>query len=170
MKPFILFVCTGNICRSPMAAALLSAHARACGDGDKYRIESAGTWGVNGQPASSNAQLTMQKRGLSLDGHIARTVTPELVEQADLIIVMTKSHRDALASEFPTTRRKLHLMSELGGLEYDISDPYGRSLQTYETCAQDLTMLIERGYLQIPAWLGLVQDATPSNQTQSKSH
>lgn len=169
MKPFILFVCTGNICRSPMAAALLTAHARAYGDGDKYRIESAGTWGVNGQPASGDAQLTMQKRGLSLDGHIARTVTPELVEKADLIIVMTRSHRDALTSEFPGTRRKLHLMSELGGLEYDISDPYGHSLQTYETCAADLTTLIERGYLQISDWLGPVQDAPPSNQTQTNS-
>lgn len=169
MKPFILFVCTGNICRSPMAAALLRAHAHMLGDGDKYRIESAGTWGVNGQPASSNAQLTMQERGLSLDGHIARTVTRELVEQADLIIVMTRSHRDALSSEFPTTRRKLHLMSELGGLEYDISDPYGHSLQTYETCADDLTSLIERGYSQISDWLGPIPGASSSNQAQSKS-
>lgn len=169
MKPFILMVCTGNICRSPMAAALLNAQARAVGDEETYRIESAGTWGVNGQPASSNAQLTMQKRGLSLDGHSARTVTPELLQQADLILVMTRSHRDALATEFPGTRRKLHLMSELSGLEYDISDPYGHSLQTYETCAADLATLIERGYWQISDWLEATPRA-PSIQSQDNSY
>lgn len=158
MKPFILFVCTGNICRSPMAAAILGAKARTVGDGDKYRIESAGTWGMDGQPASANAQLTMQKSGLTLDQHIARTVSQDLVEQADLILVMTRSHRDALAAEFPGTRQKLHLMSELDGLEYDISDPYGRSLETYETCAANLATLIEHGYPHIAGWLDSKQN------------
>ena len=140
-----------------MAAALLRALAQAQGDGDRYRIESAGTWGVTGAPASDNAQLTMQKRGLSLDGHSARTVSAELMHDANLILVMTRSHRDALAAEFPDTRRKTHLFSELNGLEYDISDPYGRSLQTYETCADDLGALLERGYPRIADWLAAAQ-------------
>lgn len=168
MQPFILFVCTGNICRSPMAVALMQAQARARGDDEKYRIESAGTWGVDGQPASTNAQLVMQKRGLSLDQHIARTVSPELVEQADLILVMTRSHRDALAAEFPGARRKLHIMSELGGLEYDISDPYGHSLETYETCAADLETLTVDGYPRIAGWLDSLQDAP--GETHERTH
>lgn len=165
MKPLILFVCTGNICRSPMAAALFRARAATEGDGDRYRIESAGTRGVNGEPASTNAQLAMQQRGLSLDGHVARTITPELAREADLILVMTRSHRDALAAEFPDIRPKLRLMSELAGMEYDISDPYGRSLQTYETCAADLTTLIEQGYPRIAGWLDGIARAPSQTET-----
>ena len=153
MPAIILFVCTGNICRSPMAATLLRAKVAAQGDSDKYQIESAGTWGVNGQPASPNAQLVMQKRGLSLDGHIARTVSQDIINRADLIIVMTRSHRDALNAEFPGIRRKVHLMSELFGLEYDISDPYGKSIEAYEICATDLSDMIDRGYDRIQVWL-----------------
>jgi|SRR5581483_2075381 protein-tyrosine phosphatase len=162
MRTFILFVCTGNICRSPMAVALFRAHAAEHGDGERFRVESAGTWGVDGAPASANAQLVLQKRGLSLAGHVARTVSPELIEQADLVIVMTRSHRDALAAEFPQARSKLHLMSEFAGLEYDISDPYGQSLAAYEMCAADLEQLIKRGYARIPIWL----EGTPQRATQ----
>ncbi|MCG3140150.1 MAG: Protein-arginine-phosphatase [Anaerolineae bacterium] len=152
-KPLLLIVCTGNICRSPMAVALLRAYAAQQGDAERYRIESAGTWCVNGVPASSDAQLTMQRRGLTLEGHAARTVSPELMREAAVILVMTRSHRDALGAEFPDARRKIHLFSELNGLEYDIADPYGRSLQTYETCADDLTALIERGYPRLVEWM-----------------
>lgn len=153
MPSVILFVCTGNICRSPMAATLLKAKIAAMGDTDKYQVESAGTWGVNGQPASQNAQLVMQQRGLSVDGHVARTVSREIIDHADLILVMTQSHRDALNAEFSGIRRKMHLMSELFGLEYDISDPYGRSLEAYEICATDLSDMIDRGYDRIKVWL-----------------
>ncbi len=134
-----------------MAAALLRAYAEQ--RGDALRVESAGTWGVEGEPASPLAQEVIAGRGLTLDGHVARTVTLELLLEADLIVVMTRSHRDALAAEFPEIRPKLHLMSELGGMQYDIADPYGRPLSAYETCATDLEQLIQRGYEQLQQWL-----------------
>jgi len=154
VKPnFVLFVCTGNICRSPMAAALFRAQTIKHGEADRYRVESAGTWGVDGQPASRHAQAVMLQRGLSLENHTARTVTPDLIREADLIIVMTRSHRDALAAEFPGARPKLRMLSEFCGLEYDISDPYGHSLDVYATCAADFERLIERGYARAANWL-----------------
>lgn len=155
MSPLILFVCTGNICRSPMAAALLAAFAEKQAHEAQFLVESAGTWGVDGQPASSNSQLVMTRQGLTLEGHRARTITPELADAATLIIVMTRDHKYALSAEFPAARPKIHLMSELVNLEYDITDPYGGPLEGYELCANDLAALIERGYPRLQEWLGV---------------
>ena len=134
-----------------MAAALFQAQAQRAGD--SYRVESAGTWGVDGEPASPFAAEVMAQRGLSLDAHIARTVTGEMLQKADLVIVMTRSHRDALAAEFPFARPKIRLMSQLSGIEYDIADPYGKPRSAYELCANDLEQLLDRGYPQLVNWL-----------------
>ena len=83
--------------------------ATALGEQDRWRVESAGTWGMDGQPASANAELVMRQRNIRLDGHIARTVTAELLREADILVVMTRSHHDALAAEFPETREKFTL-------------------------------------------------------------
>ncbi len=146
MTQQVLVVCTGNICRSPMATALLAAQAAKAGESSLYDFTSAGTWARDGQPASTNAQTVMQRRGLSLAGHHGRTVTRALIDQSDLILVMTQNHRDSLCAEFPHARRKIHLLSELIGLQYDISDPYGSAVEEYETCAAGLAHLVEKGY------------------------
>ncbi len=155
MKRRILFICTGNVCRSPMAAALFAAQAKRMGDAENLEIASAGTWALDGEPASSFAQQIMRARGLDLSAHRGRTITPELLQTADLILVMTRSHHDSIGAEFPATRSKLHLVSELIGQQYDIADPYGRSLSEYESCAAELTQLIERGYPRVRQWLAL---------------
>ncbi len=146
MTQQVLVVCTGNVCRSPMASALLAAQAAKAGDSKLYNFSSAGTWALEGQPASANAQVVMQRRGLSLSAHRGRMVTRALVDESDLILVMTLNHRDSLCAEFPHARRKIHLLSELVGLQYDISDPYGSAVEEYEICAAGLVQLVEKGY------------------------
>ncbi len=153
MSHTILFVCTGNVCRSPMAAALFNARARRLGEEDQYFARSAGTWALENQPASGYAFTVMAERGIDLAGHRGHTVTRQDLAGADVVIVMTKSHRDALAAEFPQARPKLHLMSELHGREYDIADPYGGSLVEYAYTAQELENLIQDGYDIIKAWI-----------------
>ncbi len=153
MKRRILFVCTGNVCRSPMAAALLAEGARQAGDAGQYEISSAGTWAMDGEPASSHARSVMHDRGLDLDRHRSQTVTDELVSKADLILVMTRNHRDSLCAEFPSARRKTHLLSELAGQQYDVGDPMGKSREDYEACAAELARLVREGYPQIGRWL-----------------
>ncbi len=159
MKYRILLVCTGNVCRSPMAAALLQAKAAEKGQKDLFVITSAGTWAQEGETASLTAQAIMRRRGLSLDGHRGRTITRMMLEQVDLVLVMTQHHRDSLAAEFPSARRKIHLFSELVGQQYDISDPYGGTPDEYESCAAELSSLVDRGYERIAEWLALTPDS-----------
>lgn len=143
-----------------MAAALFCARAGRDGVAEQFEVTSAGTWGVEGEPAAPLAESVMAERGLSLAGHVARTVTCKMLDDADLVLVMTRSHREALAAEFPGVRPKVHLMAELAGMEYDISDPYGRPLDVYQTCAADLELLIDRGFARIGQWLGATPDRT----------
>lgn len=139
-----------------MAAALFQARAERAG----IRVESAGTWGVDGQPASALAREVMAARAISLDGHVARTVTREILEAADLVIVMARNHRDALNAEFPFARHKIHLLSQVNGMEYDIADPYGKSREAYEMCVSDLEGLIANGYSRIMEWLAATAKQT----------
>jgi protein-tyrosine-phosphatase len=112
-----------------------------------------GTWALDDQPASDHAIAAMAERGIDLAAHRGRTITRELIEQAAVVIVMTRSHRDALTSEFPCARGKLRLMSELIGCTFDIADPYGGTLAEYQNCAASLEKLIDSGYEKIKTWI-----------------
>lgn len=164
MTSSILFVCTANICRSPMAAGIFAEEARKRGDADRYSVSSAGTWAKNEEPATGNAQSVMAHQGLSLRDHRARTIDQEMLADADLVLVMTKHHLDALVAEFPETRSKIHMLSELVELQYDVGDPYGGSLGEYQLCAAELSQLIERGYRRVGEWLEVssVSDRAPT--------
>ena len=129
----ILFVCTGNTCRSPMAAALFNKIATEK-DLD-VRIESAGLFAPNGEPASENAVLAMKDYGIDLSGHRAKTVSSELLKQVDLALTMTASHKMALEQYL---RDKVYTLCEFAEVEGDIPDPYGGDLEEYKICADKI--------------------------------
>jgi protein-tyrosine-phosphatase len=146
----ILLVCTGNMCRSPMAEVILKDRLRRDHKDDLYHVRSAGTWTIDGRGASRLAIEAMQEAGLDLTGHRTHHLTSEDVHQAALILVMTQDHKDALLAEFPEAGRKMRLLSELVGSRHDILDPYDTgSLQLYRECANEITGLLSRGYDRI---------------------
>ena len=135
-----------------MAAALFEHAARRHGDSDLWIVESAGTWAMDGQPATGHAQTMMAQRELDIRKHRAHTITREDVESSDVVIVMTENHRQALVAEFPAHRHKIHLLGEVDGSKQDVADPYGGSLPEYKECANELERLIELGYPLIKSW------------------
>ncbi len=127
----VLFVCTGNTCRSPMAACLFNAFCERQGDG-KYHAVSAGLQAFPGEPASNGALRAMERRGLNLQEHRAQPVTEALVSNACLIVCMSKAHADALRIRFPLYTDRVCTFSAT------IPDPFGGDDTVYEQTAQTL--------------------------------
>lgn len=123
--PSILFICTSNQFRSPLAAGLLARRIKDLKREGHWKVESAGTWTSNGHPASSYALHIAMKLGLTgLEDHHTRPVNAALLSSFDLCIVMEAGHKEALGLEFPFIRRQMLLLSEAAdGLSYDIPDP-----------------------------------------------
>jgi len=147
----ILFVCTGNLCRSPMAEALFRHRM---GENSGWEAQSAGTFAALGHPASENAVLALKELGIDLSGHRSQPLTAELVETADLIVVMTAEHRFHLLEVFPEVGNRVFLIKSFGTSKVpaDVSDPYGGSLNTYmrirdeiDRALSDLILFIRTG-------------------------
>jgi len=121
-SPLVLFVCTGNICRSPMAQAIAAdmiAKRRL-----RLRAASAGTAALHGDTASEFANDAVAELGLSLDDHRARSLTRELVTEARLVVTATQRQRDDLRRIFAADRDKIRSFDDLTGLG-EVHDPFG---------------------------------------------
>src|SRR6059036_3141350 len=142
MIQHVLFVCTGNICRSPLAASLLERALKE--RGIEVTVTSAGTGAWDGAPASEGAYLVGLERGLDLSGHRARLLTREIVEQANLILTMARHHRarvDELGGE-----GRVFVLGEYGGREgeeAEVSDPFGGDLEVYRDTVAELEALVD---------------------------
>src|SRR5437870_13862411 len=138
----VLFVCTGNICRSPLAASLLERALKE--RGLEVAVTSAGTGAWDGAPASEGAYLVGLERGLDLSGHRARLLTREIVEQAGLILTMARHHRarvDELGGE-----GRVFVLGEYAGREgedAEVSDPFGGDLEVYRDTVAELEALVD---------------------------
>ena len=144
-----LFVCTGNTCRSPMAAALLQNKINSASAGTAYSVASAGLAAWPGQPASPEAVLVMGQRGLSLAGHSARQIDFDQISASRIVLTMTRAHKEVLLRLFPAAQDKIFTLAEYTGGQVDVTDPIGGTLQAYHTCADQLTKLIERAWDKI---------------------
>ncbi|HUH97904.1 MAG TPA: hypothetical protein VLZ89_11125 [Anaerolineales bacterium] len=147
--PSVLFVCTANQYRSPIAAARFRAKILQDGRPGVWNISSAGTWTTPGLPALPLARKLAHSHGVSLDDHRTRLVSKAQITEFDLVLVMESGHKEALLTEFPFAAGYLFMLSEVvDGLQYDIHNPTS-SQEEAEKCIGDLCELLERGYEKI---------------------
>ena len=147
--PRILFVCTANICRSPMAAGIFSKVIEEKGESEQWKVESAGTWGLDGESASIGSQTVMNELGIDITDHHSRRVTYDLLESFDLILTMESGHKEALQVEFPELSDRVFMLSEMINVEEDIPDPIGGPIEEYKASADLIEHYILNGFTEI---------------------
>lgn len=143
----ILFVCTGNTCRSPMAEVLfrkMLCRRLQCNEDDLlergFVVLSAGLATTPGMPASRDAVDLMQRDGIDLTSHQSQPATPDLLCVADQVVTMTESHRESIASRYPEIAERTRTLSANGS---DVSDPFGGDAEDYRRCRDEIQVHLQ---------------------------
>jgi protein-tyrosine-phosphatase len=140
----VLLVCTGNTCRSPLAAGALRQALGA--DAARVDVASAGTAAWEGQPATPSALEVAARDGVDLAEHRSQRVTPTLLRAADLVLVMERSHLSAVQA-LGADANRTHVLSdwpEPGEPALPVSDPFGASIEAYEECWRRIRRHVQR--------------------------
>ena len=166
--PSVLFVCTANRFRSPLAAALFAKVLQEKGVASDWRIGSAGTWAIPRQPTIPRVLSIARRFGIDLSEHSSMIVSRRLLSEYDLILVMQASHREALLTEFPELTERIYLLSDVvEHHSYDIPDSLESEAGVLEvlTELQDLLRRGQDSICALAAYLYKIrQQAGPRNR------
>lgn len=141
VAPELVILCYGNICRSPLAAALLARELEARGLGDRFRVTSAGFLG-DGHRAHAHSVAVMRSRGLDLEGHRSSVLTPTRAAAAGLVLAMEEALAERARGLGATRAYNLAPYATLGADTSDVADPLGEDLPAFEACARRLEALV----------------------------
>jgi protein-tyrosine-phosphatase len=156
----VLIVCTANICRSPMVAGLLTQCLDAAGLGDQVIVRSAGTYAEPGKPAWPPVGELMAQYGVDLQRHRSQPISSEMVEAADLIIVMEEGQRQSIFYLAPRALPKVFLLSELAGDADPLADVMGQPIQAVHQARDQAKQWLADGWDRLLARLALVETVT----------
>lgn len=146
--PNLLFICTANICRSPMALGLFEAKlARLHLSG--WQVDSAGTWTQAGFPAASYGVELLAEKGIDISAHRSKEVDRDLLAAADLVLTMERGHKEALHAEFPEYAGRVYMLSEMVGEQFDVADPIGGARLAFRDTIEELAHYLDAGFERI---------------------
>ncbi len=139
----VLFVCSANICRSPVAEVIFNSLAS--DRGLPYRAESAGTSARNGRPMAENAATALRELGFHADGHVSSPISEESLRSASLVLAMTPRHTERLRNNPVDLDGRLRLLTHYAdqSSEREITDPYGHTLAVYRASVNQILLYVE---------------------------
>lgn len=143
----IMFVCTGNICRSAMAHHYMQKKIKDINKQNDYLITSSGTYAIYGEKSTNNAIEAMKKYNVDMSNHRATPIQDSNILDVDLVICMTVKHKKDILSIYPNLKDKVFTLKEYINpeIEYkDIDDPWGLSLNVYEMCAKEIVDYVDK--------------------------
>jgi protein-tyrosine phosphatase len=145
----VLFVCSGNTCRSPMCEGYMKKLCREAGLDDVEAL-SAGVFAGTGEGASSAAKTALREHGVDLESHRSRPLDANLIEEADLIVALGTSHRRSIGAIAPKALAKTKLLLEYADKpDADVADPFGGPVETYSACFEEMKPALDNLLLEL---------------------
>ncbi len=141
----IMFICTGNICRSAMAHAMLLKKAKE--QNKNIEVYSCGIWAQTGDVPTYEGREVMKDYGIDISSHRATNIINSDIENMDVILCATYNHKRNVISMYPELKEKIFTIKEYAGYpenDLDISDPWGYGLDVYKKCAKEIEICIEK--------------------------
>ena len=157
--PAILFVCTANQFRSPIAAASFAQKLSSSGSLETWKVASAGTWATVGLPAHPTAVIAASAIGLDISNHLTQEVDSKLISENDLIVVMENNHKESIELEFPQTVGRIVLLGQIANVpKWEIPDPAKEGFANADQIAALINTAVKRTYSKLVQLTLLIHD------------